>query len=814
MVWKPKIVAHVVVQPPIQPVQGAAADTLPMLNPASVGTPMPYQGSMLNSVSPDGFINKFAKRGDGGVQSGPSFMDVLNYSIRRNLLNSIGKGKTSLHSHETRVKRKNLNKVQDGLGSKWKFEVNNDIIDGGRIWVLWDPSLFNVSVIKKELQVMHLSVIYQQTGFCWTCSMVYGCNKDTDRRSLWSSLTNLASGISGPWLVMGDFNNVLYADERIGAKSKDGHFSDTVKDVWTKQIRGCLMFQVAKKLKMLKGPLKKLNREGFGNILNTAEVARMVLEEKQAQLHLDPQNLMLQIEERAAAQSFKELHKAKHSFLGQKAKINWMHRNDENTHYFHSSIKVHRAQNKVLSIMDMNGNLCSDNSTIEQAFIDYYHRLLGSSERVTRVNLEVVRRGKSVSDIHASAMVIPVTATEVRSALFSMPNEKASGLDVSRPVFSRIHMISLERMWLGLSWSFSLMVICCIKLIPLCYLSFPRKRLNAVLADIISMNQSAFLQNRNIVDNILICQDLVRLYNRKSCSPRVMMKIDLRKGFRFHPMCKAPNLCHPAFDDDLLIFCRGDPASVTVIMRAMIMFFEASGLHINKDKSDIYMNGVAAADEQVNLSISRFKKGSLPFKYLGITISYKRISNVEFSILVDKLVARSRGWGAKHLSYAGRMLLVKAVLTQIHSYWARIFLLPKAIIHKSPYSTNAVYKWLSGDHLKETSLHLFFKCPFSKRCLQLVQQWLGFCWTTDVIARSLTWRDRSVLRKKIILAALASLVYFIWEGRNKCRVETWVPHPEHIKKRIHDVLIGRLTSLRMEKVHSRDMNWVKEVGLI
>ncbi|XP_074305776.1 uncharacterized protein LOC141640997 [Silene latifolia] len=46
------------------------------------------------------------------------------------------------------------------------------------------------------------------------------------------------------------------------------------------------------------------------------------------------------------------------------------------------------------------------------------------------------------------------------------------------------------------------------------------------------------------------------------------------------------------------------------------------------------------------------------------------------------MVLRIHSWGAKQLSYAGRLTLVKTVLSQLHCYWARIYLIPKGVIHK------------------------------------------------------------------------------------------------------------------------------------
>ena len=55
-------------------------------------------------------------------------------------------------------------------------------------------------------------------------------------------------------------------------------------------------------------------------------------------------------------------------------------------------------------------------------------------------------------------------------------------------------------------------------------------RLSLILPDIINPCQSAFIKGCVIVGNVLICQDLVRLYGRKKCSPRILMKLDLQKA--------------------------------------------------------------------------------------------------------------------------------------------------------------------------------------------------------------------------------------------------------------------------------------------
>ncbi|KAL0290241.1 UNVERIFIED_CONTAM: hypothetical protein Sangu_2582800 [Sesamum angustifolium] len=51
------------------------------------------------------------------------------------------------------------------------------------------------------------------------------------------------------------------------------------------------------------------------------------------------------------------------------------------------------------------------------------------------------------------------------------------------------------------------------------------------LEQLIDSSQAAFVGGRNITDNILLAQEMVRQYSRKRISPRYTINVDLRKEF-------------------------------------------------------------------------------------------------------------------------------------------------------------------------------------------------------------------------------------------------------------------------------------------
>lgn len=153
-------------------------------------------------------------------------------------------------------------------------------------------------------------------------------------------------------------------------------------------------------------------------------------------------------------------------------------------------------------------------------------------------------------------------------------------------------------------------------------------------------------------------------------------------NFNFQPRCDKLNITQLGFADDLLLFCRGDTVSVQMMYECFKEFSRASGLKANVAKSSIYFGGVPHEVQLEILQAVGFSKGELPFKYLGIPLSTKRISMSQCQPLVDKILGRITSWTARYLSYAGRLQLIKTVLFSIQIYWSHIFVLPKKLIKK------------------------------------------------------------------------------------------------------------------------------------
>ena len=161
---------------------------------------------------------------------------------------------------------------------------------------------------------------------------------------------------------------------------------------------------------------------------------------------------------------------------------------------------------------------------------------------------------------------------------------------------------------------------------------------------------------------------------------RILHKLREDSEFQFHPRCKGMKLTHMCFADDLILCCKGEFKSISLLLQCFKLFSDSSGLQANVSKTDIYCYGMGDQEVQRVLEFSGFKRGFLPFKYLGVPICSKRISACQCENLIDKMTARIKIWSSRNLSYAARVQLINSVLLSIHMYWAQVFVLPKSVL--------------------------------------------------------------------------------------------------------------------------------------
>ncbi|KAJ6983819.1 hypothetical protein NC653_026591 [Populus alba x Populus x berolinensis] len=111
-------------------------------------------------------------------------------------------------------------------------------------------------------------------------------------------------------------------------------------------------------------------------------------------------------------------------------------------------------------------------------------------------------------------------------------------------------------------------------------------------------------------------------------------------------------------------------------------FSQLSGLHINLDKSSLYLSGIDANRRSTIVGMLGIQKATLPVRYLGVPLISTRLTHTDCIPLMERIIARIKLWTSTSLTYAGRLQLIKSVLFSIQVYWSSIFILPSATIKK------------------------------------------------------------------------------------------------------------------------------------
>ncbi|GFZ07066.1 hypothetical protein Acr_19g0000030 [Actinidia rufa] len=637
--------------------------------------------------------------------------------------------------------------------------------------------------------------------------------------------------------------------------TKHEDFLNVVDSSWSMQVEGTAMFKLCRKLKVLKGPLKALNKMHFSHISARAAAAEEDLLQVQQQLHDNPTDSSLQIRVASLKKQSFRLAEADRSFCLQVAEAKYLKNCDKGTKFFHDLIKNNRAKSQIVALTKEDG---SSTTSIQQ----------------------------------------PVLDKEIKSALFSIGDDKAPGPDgysscffksawsivgpdvcaavkeffVSGKILKQLNhaVIALVPKTASASRVEEFRPIACCNVIYKVISKILAARLSPILESLIDPGQSAFVPNRSMVENIYMVQELLRKYCWNRISPRCIMKVDLRKAYdtvnwNFLEDVLS-GLGFPALFIQWIMQCVSTTSYSISINGSLHGFFKGKQVEISWRRLRP-SQGSVRADFHSDIWVFLW----LP---LGLTIE-------QFNPLITKISDYVSAWAGATLSYAGRSELIRSVLQGVECFWLSILPIPvgvrdkvislcrnflwggKAVSFKKPlvawreicrpkpegglgfidlHAWNLALlskslwkiqskkdslwvKWVHQerlltrdkliDQIEDTSCslcnspveslnHLFFQCPVANQVWVEIKSWLGFSRALTTLKAAAKWIIKEARGTGVQAVAkkvgFACTVYYIWATRNARMFEGKIVHPtgiiRDIKIQVYRVLHASFPNLR------------------
>ncbi|GJY52457.1 RNA-directed DNA polymerase, eukaryota, reverse transcriptase zinc-binding domain protein [Tanacetum coccineum] len=331
----------------------------------------------------------------------------------------------------------------------------------------------------------------------------------------------------------------------------------TRRNGWNHNVRGCHMYRVVQKLKLLKKPLNKLNWQN-GNLFDKVNDLKEKFKDAQSKVDVDPFNLEKRKNAVSQMNEYSQVAEDELKILHQKAKMRWLEEGDKNTSYFHNIIKTRKHKSRIESICCEDGKRVEGNLVNEQ-FVNHFRKFLGSSFPVTSLRSKGDIVILKLSDAEANDMIKDVSDKEIKEALFDIDSSKAAGPDgYSLCIFKKAWNIIGTDVCLAVKEFFKngkilgeinatlialvskmdtpnkvsdFRHVACCNVLYKCISKILTNRIKDGLSKVVSLNQSAFISGRHIQDNILITQELLKGYNRKNGPKRCAMKIDIQKAY-------------------------------------------------------------------------------------------------------------------------------------------------------------------------------------------------------------------------------------------------------------------------------------------
>ncbi|CAL9031736.1 unnamed protein product [Prunus brigantina] len=299
----------------------------------------------------------------------------------------------------------------------------------------------------------------------WLFSAIYARPCSVKKAKLWEYLNFVASCHQMPWLLAGDFNDILQAEDKVGGVSlcrvtgmkkwfdannmidlgfSGPRFTWTNRRVFERIDRaicnekwrslfadanqwGNFVGSAWEKSLALVQPLKHWNIHVFGHLRQTKARLLARLAGIQRSLSRGPNRFLSNLEV-TLVEEFNLLLEQEALFWQQKSRVKWLQEGDRNTKFFHLTTIIRRRRNKIERLKDENDVWVEESEAIKSVVVKYFSDLF-KSRQCLQCNVDIPQLFPCIDDADVAGLVKSVDLQEVKDSLFGIGGIKAPGVD-------------------------------------------------------------------------------------------------------------------------------------------------------------------------------------------------------------------------------------------------------------------------------------------------------------------------------------------------------------------------------------------------
>lgn len=175
----------------------------------------------------------------------------------------------------------------------------------------------------------------------------------------------------------------------------------------------------------------------------------------------------------------------------------------------------------------------------------------------------------------------------------------------------------------------------------------------------------------------------------------------------------GPTLTHLQFADDTIVFCNASLEEFLNVKRLLSFFEAVSGLKINFHKSVVSGQGLSQGELAVFANCLGCKTQALPMKYLGLPLGANPRKKATWRDVIDRFQRYLATWKRRQVSFGGRILLIKSVLSNLPIYYLSLFKMPVCVLNELV-KIQSRFLWGGADLKKRLHLVSWNKVTRSK----------------------------------------------------------------------------------------------------